>query len=87
MRGPALICRSHYSLLRAPSSIERLAAAVRAAGYGGIAVADVNAMYGTIELFRTAASASLYARRPHPCGLTVLQGFSYCLPDKKNRLR
>jgi len=54
MRGPALVCRSYYSLLRAPASIERLAQAVKSAGYAAIAIADVNSLYGATELFKIA---------------------------------
>ena len=59
MRGPALVCRSYYSLLRAPASIERLAQAVKMVGYAAIAIADVNSMYGATELFKIAARFDL----------------------------
>jgi DNA polymerase III alpha subunit len=61
MRGPLLVCRSYYSLLRASASIERLVQAAAAAGYDGIALADVNAMYGATELFKYARSAGMRA--------------------------
>jgi DNA-directed DNA polymerase III PolC len=54
MRVAALICRSYYSLLRGPLSVQQIIAAAKDYGYNHVALADVNAMYGLVDFAETA---------------------------------
>lgn len=51
MRSAALACRSYYSLLRGAVSVQRLVESARRYGYAAVALADVNAMHGAVDLF------------------------------------
>ena len=55
----ALVCRSYYSLLRGSVSARRWAAAAKAYGYQAIALADVNGMYGVVDLWQAAEKVQI----------------------------
>ena len=59
MRIAALACRSYYSLLRGPVSVQRLVQRAKEYGYGAIALADVNSMYGAADFCREAKKADI----------------------------
>jgi len=59
MRLAALTCRSYYSLLRGSVPVQRLVRKAAEYGYGAIALADVNSMYGVVELCREAEKTGL----------------------------
>ena len=61
MRIAALTCRSYYSLLRGPASVSRLVQRAKDYGYGAIALADVNSMYGAADFCRCAEQADIKA--------------------------
>ena len=61
MRIAALTCRSYYSLLRGPASVRRLAQRAKDYGYGAIALADVNSMYGAADFCKCAEQADIKA--------------------------
>ena len=52
MRCASLTCRSYYSLLRGAVSVQRLVEKAKECGYAAVAVADVNAMHGAVDLFQ-----------------------------------
>ena len=54
MRIAALTCRSYYSLLRGAVSAQRLVKKAKEYGYGAVALADVNAMYGAVDFCKAA---------------------------------
>ena len=54
MRAAALVCRSYYSLLRGSVSVQRLARRAKEYGYGAVALADVNSMYGVVDFCQSA---------------------------------
>lgn len=53
MRIPLLTCRSFYSLLRGAVSVERLVQRASEAGYGCVALADVNTLAGAVDFWKT----------------------------------
>ena len=59
MVATALICRSYYSLLRGAVSARRWVIAAHQGGYKAIALADVNAMYGAVDLWQETEKASI----------------------------
>ncbi|MHC4156859.1 MAG: PHP domain-containing protein, partial [Planctomycetota bacterium] len=59
MRAAALACRSYYSLLRGAVSVQRLARKAKEYGYGAVALADVNSMYGVVDFWQQAAKADI----------------------------
>lgn len=59
MRIAALTCRSYYSLLRGPASVHRLVQRAKDYGYGAIALADVNSMYGVADFCKCAEQAEI----------------------------
>jgi DNA polymerase III alpha subunit len=59
MRITALVCRSYYSLLRGSVSAHRLVEKAAQYGYGAVALADVNAMYGVVDFCRAAQQAGI----------------------------
>ncbi|MHC4742609.1 MAG: DNA polymerase III subunit alpha [Planctomycetota bacterium] len=61
MRIAALTCRSYYSLLRGPLSVRRLVDRAKGYGYGAIALADVNCMYGVADFCKCAEQADIKA--------------------------
>ena len=61
MRIAALTCRSYYSLLRGPLSVRRLVERTKDYGYGAIALADVNSMYGVADFCKCATQANIKA--------------------------
>ncbi|MBL7152643.1 MAG: PHP domain-containing protein, partial [Phycisphaerae bacterium] len=61
MRIAALTCRSYYSLLRGPASVRRLVQRAKDYGYGAIALADVNSMYGAADFSKCAEQAGIKA--------------------------
>ena len=54
MRIAALVCRSYYSLLRGPLSVQQIIETAKDCGYNHVALADVNAMYGLVDFVETA---------------------------------
>jgi len=54
MHIPALTCRSYYSFLRGPVSVQRLLTKAKEYGYDTVALADVNSMHGVVDFCRTA---------------------------------
>ena len=61
MRIAALTCRSYYSLLRGPASVRRLVQRAKDYGYGAIALADVNSMYGVADFCISAEQVEIKA--------------------------
>ncbi len=61
MRIAALACRSYYSLLRGPVSVQRLVQRAKEYGYGAIALTDVNSMYGAVDFCKSAKQADIKA--------------------------
>ncbi|HEV58682.1 MAG TPA: PHP domain-containing protein, partial [Phycisphaerales bacterium] len=61
MRAAALVCKSYYSLLRYPVSVTRLVQRAAESGYTAVALADVNGMYGLVELTQTCRRHGLQA--------------------------
>ena len=59
MRTAALTCRSYYSLLRGSVSAPRLAEQAKECGYGAVALADVNAIYGAVEFYKAAEQVNI----------------------------
>ena len=59
MRIAALVCRSFYSLLRNSVSVQRWVHQAKEYGYGAIALADVNSMYGAVDFCRSAQQADI----------------------------
>ncbi|MHC4623516.1 MAG: PHP domain-containing protein, partial [Planctomycetota bacterium] len=59
MRIAALACRSYYSLLRGSVSVQRLARKAKEYGYGAVALADVNSMYGVVDFWQQAGKADV----------------------------
>ena len=59
MRIAALGCRSVYSLLRGSVSVQRWVHKAKECGYGAIALADVNSMYGAVDFCRSAEQADI----------------------------
>jgi len=59
MRIAALTCRSYYSLLRGSVSVQRWVAEAAQRGYGVIALADVNSLYGAVDFYKAAAQANI----------------------------
>ncbi len=59
MRIAALTCRSYYSLLRGSVSVQRWVAEGRRCGYGAIALADVNSLYGEVDFYKAAAQVNI----------------------------
>ena len=54
MRAAALVCRSYYSLLRGSVSVQRLVRKAKEYGYGAVALADVNSVYGAVDFCKSA---------------------------------
>lgn len=54
MRIAALVCRSYYSLLRGPLSVQQIIETAKDYGYNHVALADVNGMYGLVDFVATA---------------------------------
>ena len=59
MRIAALACRSYYSLLRGPVSVQRLVQRAKEYGYAAIALTDVNSMYGAADFCKSAKQADI----------------------------
>ena len=59
MRVGALTCRSYYSFLRGSISVQRLAEQAKACGYGAIALADVNGIYGAADFYKAAGQVDI----------------------------
>jgi DNA polymerase III alpha subunit len=59
MRVAALTCRSYYSLLRGSVSVQRWVAKAGQCGYGAIALADVNSLYGAVDFYKAAGQANI----------------------------
>lgn len=59
MRIAALTCRSYYSLLRGSVSVQRLVCKAAEYGYGAIALADVNSMYGAVDFCKAAKQVNI----------------------------
>jgi DNA polymerase III alpha subunit len=59
MRIAALVCRSYYSLLRGSVSVQQLVQKAAEYGYGAIALADVNSIYGAVDFCRVAAKIDI----------------------------
>jgi DNA polymerase III alpha subunit len=59
MRAAALTCRSFYSLLRGPIPVQKLVKQARECGYGAIALADVNSMYGAADFCKAAEQVDI----------------------------
>ena len=59
MRIASLACRSFYSLLRSSVSVQQWVHKVTEYGYGAIALADANSMYGAVDLFKYAGQADI----------------------------
>ena len=59
MRIAALACRSYYSLLRGSVSARRLVGKATEYGYGAIALADVNSMYGVVDFCKAAGQIGI----------------------------
>lgn len=55
----ALTCRSYYSLLRGSVSVQRLVQKAKEYGYGAIALADVNSMYGAVDFCKEAEQVNI----------------------------
>ncbi len=61
MRITALVCRSYYSLLRGAVSVKRLVQKAAEYGYGAVALADVNSMYGVVDFCKSAEQVNIRA--------------------------
>ncbi|MHC4300987.1 MAG: PHP domain-containing protein [Planctomycetota bacterium] len=59
MRVAALTCRSYYSLLRGAVSVQRLVKRAKECGYGAIALADVNSIYGAVDFYKAAEKVNI----------------------------
>jgi DNA polymerase-3 subunit alpha/error-prone DNA polymerase len=59
MRIAALTCRSYYSLLRGSVSAQRLVEKAKEHGYGAIALADVNSIYGAVDFYKAAEQVNI----------------------------
>ncbi len=59
MRAAALTCRSYYSLLRGSVSVQRWVQKAKEYGYGAIALADVNSLYGAVDFYKAAEQANI----------------------------
>ena len=59
MRIAALTCRSYYSLLRGAVSVQRLVKRAKECGYGAIALADVNSIYGAADFYKAAEQTNI----------------------------
>ncbi|UCE48993.1 MAG: DNA polymerase III subunit alpha, partial [Phycisphaerales bacterium] len=59
MNIAALTCRSYYSFLRGSVSVRRLTKQAKECGYGAVALADVNGIYGATDFFRAAERVSI----------------------------
>jgi DNA polymerase III alpha subunit len=59
MRIAALVCRSYYSLLRGAVPVQQLVCKAKEYGYGAIALADVNSMYGVVDFCKAAKKADI----------------------------
>jgi DNA polymerase III alpha subunit len=59
MRIAALTCRSYYSLLRGSVSVQRLVQKAKEYGYGAIALADVNSMYGVVDFCKSTEQVNI----------------------------
>jgi len=81
MRIAALTCRSYYSLLRGAVSVRRLTQRAKEYGYGGIALADVNSMYGVADFFKCAEQAEIKAI----LGVEILAGAQRVVLLAENR--
>lgn len=58
---PLLTCRSFYSLLEGSVSPQRLVKRAAEAGYGGLALADINSLSGAVDFWKAARQAGIYA--------------------------
>jgi len=54
MHIAALTCRSYYSLLRGSVSVQRWIRKAKEYGYGAVALADVNSLYGAVDFYKAA---------------------------------
>ncbi|MHC4648064.1 MAG: DNA polymerase III subunit alpha [Planctomycetota bacterium] len=54
-----LTFRSYYSLLRGAVSVQRLVQKAKEYGYGAVALADVNSMYGAVDFCQAAEKANI----------------------------
>ncbi|MCE5187204.1 MAG: DNA polymerase III subunit alpha [Planctomycetaceae bacterium] len=59
MRAAALLCRSYFSLLRGAVAPDRWAKAAKELGYGALAMADTNNLYGIKDFFNAAKEAGI----------------------------
>ena len=59
MRVAALTCRSYYSLLRASVSVQRWVRKAKEYGYGAVALADVNSLYGAVDFYQAAEQVNV----------------------------
>jgi len=59
MRAAALTCRSFYSLLRGPVSVQRWVERAAEDGYAAVALADVNTMAGVVEFCQATDKAGV----------------------------
>jgi DNA polymerase III alpha subunit len=59
MHIAALTCRSYYSLLRGSVSVQRWVRRAKECGYGAIALADVNSLYGAVDFYKAAGQVKI----------------------------
>ncbi|MDH7598879.1 MAG: PHP domain-containing protein [Sedimentisphaerales bacterium] len=59
MYAPLLTCRSYYSLLNSALPVERLVEQAAKAGYGYVALTDVDTLSGAVDLWRAANKAGI----------------------------
>ena len=81
MRVAALTCRSYYSLLRGSVSVRRLVEQAKECGYGAIALADVNGIYGAADFYKAAEQVNI---RPI-LGVEILTGKQRAILLVENR--
>ncbi len=81
MRAVALTCRSFYSLLRGAVSVQRWVEKAAEYGYDAVALADVNAMSGVVDLCRAAEKVGI---RPI-IGVEILTDYQRAVLLAENR--
>ena len=59
MHIAALTCRSYFSLLRGSVSVQRWVRKAKEYGYGAIALADVNSLYGAVDFYKAAEQVNI----------------------------
>ena len=82
MRAAALTCRSFYSLLRGAVSVQRWVEKAAEYGYDAVALADVNAMSGVVDLCQAAEKVGI---RPI-IGVEILTDHQRAVLLAENRL-